>query len=80
MDVAPMEKEEIKAPREVVWLLEANKEVMDRFDKELGQAKTVSMKIDTGEHPPVKLKPYRVPLHRKIWWNRPSKRCWTQKL
>lgn len=39
---------------------------MDRFDKELGQAKTVSMKIDTGEHLPVKLKPYRVPLHKNV--------------
>lgn len=37
---------------------------MARFDKELGQAKTASMKTDTTEHPLVKFKLYQVPLHK----------------
>ena len=35
-------------------------------DKELGQRKTVEMKIDTGDHPPIKLRPHRTPIHKKI--------------
>ncbi|CAC5423266.1 unnamed protein product [Mytilus coruscus] len=34
-------------------------------DTELGQTDTVKMRIDTGDNPPVKLKPYRTPLHKR---------------
>lgn len=65
-----MDKEEIKAPREykgrVVQSLEANNEVIaNRSDKELGQIKTVTMQIHTGEHHLLKLRPYRIPFHKR---------------
>ena len=31
----------------------------------MGQADTVKMKLDTGEHPPIKMKPYRTPLNKR---------------
>ena len=34
-------------------------------DKELGQTKTVEMRLDTGDHPPIKLKSYRTPIHKR---------------
>ena len=34
-------------------------------DKELEQTKTVEMRIDTGDHPPIKLRPYRTPIHKR---------------
>lgn len=43
-------------------LLEANQDVVANTDKELGQ---VQMKIDTGDYPPIRLKPYRTPIHKR---------------
>lgn len=65
-----MDKEEIKAPREykgrVVRHLEANNEIIvNRSDKDLGQTKAVTMKIHTGEHHPLKLRPYRIPFYKR---------------
>ena len=34
-------------------------------NKELGQTKTVEMRIDTGDHPPIKLWPYKTPIHKR---------------
>lgn len=34
-------------------------------DKELGQTHTVKMKIDTGDHPPIMLRPYRTHIHKR---------------
>ena len=33
-------------------------DVVASSDKELGQIQSVLMKINTGDHPPIKLKPY----------------------
>ena len=38
---------------------------MTNEDKELGQTQTVSMKIDTGDHPPIRLRPYRNLIHKR---------------
>ena len=35
-------------------------------DSALGQTDTVQMKIDIGEHAPIKLRPYRTPLNNRI--------------
>ena len=32
---------------------------------ELSHTDIVKMKIDTGEHPPIKLRPYRIPLNNR---------------
>ena len=40
----------------------------DRFaskDTELGQSTTVQMKVNTGSHEAIRLKPYRIPLHHR---------------
>lgn len=59
-----MEKEVIKVPREYkrrgVRLLGANKQVIARRDNELGRTKTDKMKIDAGEHLPLKLRRYSI--------------------
>lgn len=36
-----------------------------RTDSDLGVTQTVSMKIDTGDHSPIKLKAYRAPLNKR---------------
>lgn len=45
-------------------LLRANRDVLAKSDKELGKTHTMKMRIDTGDHPPVKLKPYLTPIHK----------------
>ena len=42
-----------------------NKDLFAQTDAELGHTDTVRMKLDTGEHPPVKMKPYRTPLNKR---------------
>ncbi|CAG2207429.1 unnamed protein product [Mytilus edulis] len=49
----------------VLQLLNNNRDVFAFKDTELGQTDTVKMRIDTGDNPPVKLKPYRTPLHKR---------------
>ena len=34
-------------------------------DKELEQTKMMEMRIDTGDHPPIKLRPYSTPIHKR---------------
>lgn len=46
-------------------LLRANRDVVANSDKELGQAHMVKMRIDTSDHPPIKQRPYRTPIHKK---------------
>ena len=41
-----------------------NRNVVANSDKELGQTQSVRMKINTGDHPPIRLKPYQTPLHK----------------
>ena len=42
-----------------------NKDLFAQTDAELGHTYTVRMKLDTGEHPPIKMKPYRTPLSKR---------------
>lgn len=59
INVSPEYKEKIKK------LINKNKEIFAPKDSELGHTDTVQMEIETGDHPPIKLKPYRTPLHRR---------------
>ena len=46
-------------------LVNKNRDLVANSDKDLGQMQTVQMKIDTGDHPPIKLKPYQMPIHKR---------------
>jgi hypothetical protein len=51
----------------LVKLLEHNADLFAQKDSDLSHTDIVKMKIDTGDHPPIKLRPYRTPLNnRKI--------------
>ena len=52
---------------EITALIFKNADIFAASDANLGHTETVKMKIDTGDHPPIKLRPYRTPLNnRKI--------------
>ena len=61
--------EEIVVPTErkdkISKVITENRNVVANSDKELGQTQSVRMKINTGDHPPIKLKPYRTPQHKQ---------------
>ena len=46
-------------------LVTENRDLFAQTDAELGHTDTVKMKLDTGEHPPIKMKPYRTPLNKR---------------
>ncbi|CAG2190359.1 unnamed protein product [Mytilus edulis] len=46
-------------------LVNANEDIFADSDKDLGGTDTVKMFIDTGNHHPIKLKPYRTPIHKR---------------
>ena len=46
-------------------LIQENIDVIANSDKELGRTQSVRMKIDTGNNPPIKIKPYRTPIHKR---------------
>ena len=46
-------------------LLDKNTDLFASSDKELGKFDLVKMTIDTGNHSPIRQKPYRLPLSRK---------------
>ena len=46
-------------------LLGDNKDLFASVDSELGHTDTVTMKIDTGNNPPIKLRPYRTPIQNR---------------
>jgi hypothetical protein len=51
----------------LVKLLKCNTDLFAQKDSELSHTDIVKTKIDTGDHPPIKLKPYRTALNnRKI--------------
>ena len=60
---------EVSAPEEyksvVTELIEKNSDLFAQTDHDLGHTDTVKMKIDTGDHPPIRKKPYRVPLNKR---------------
>ena len=45
--------------------MEENKDLFAQTDAGLGHIDTVKMKLDTGKHPPVKVKPYITPLNKR---------------
>lgn len=48
-------------------LIKKNRDLFAKTDSELGYTDVVKMKIDTGDHEPIKLRPYRTPINnRKI--------------
>ena len=49
----------------LVPLLEKNADIFAQKDTELGETDTVQMTIDTGDHPPIKLRPYRAPINTR---------------
>ena len=52
---------------QVIKLLQKNRDLFAETDAGLSHTDTVTMKINTGNHPPIKLKPYRTQLNnRKI--------------
>ena len=51
--------------KKIVTFIYNNKDVVANCVKKLGQTQSVLMKNDTGDHPPIKLKPYRTPLHKR---------------
>ena len=61
--------DEIKVPTEHKKLIEKllfkNKDIFAAKDTDLTFTDTVTMKIDTGNHEPIKMRPYRVPLHKR---------------
>ena len=63
---AVKEETKIDAPEEfrstVEKLVQRNAELFASCDLDLGRTQTVQMKIETGNHPPIRMKPYRVSL------------------
>ena len=68
-EVNELRDEDITVPeryrRRLKCFLRSNREVIAMTDKELGQTKTVEMRIDTGDYLPIKLRPYRTAIHKK---------------
>ncbi len=49
-----------------LWdFLQQNDDVFAQTDEDLTQTSTVEMKIDTGDCPPIKMRPYRTPLNKR---------------
>lgn len=59
VDVDPQYRDEI------IKLLEKNKDLFAQKDSDLSQTDTVTMKIDTGDHSPIKLRPYKTQLNNR---------------
>lgn len=61
--------EDIHVPPEfkgmVHELVNQHSHLFANSDTDLGHTNTVEMKIDTGDHPPIRLKPYRTPLNNR---------------
>ncbi|ESP03280.1 hypothetical protein LOTGIDRAFT_171627 [Lottia gigantea] len=49
----------------VIDILTNYRDIFATNDMELGQTDTVKMKIDIGDHSPIKLRPYRTPLNKR---------------
>lgn len=59
----PSVPEEYKA--DIDRLLSTNQDVFAKKDSELGHTDTVKLTIDTGDHPPIQRRPYRIPLNKR---------------
>ena len=49
----------------ILGFLQKHQDLFAAKDSELGHTDTVKMKIDTGDNPPIKLRPYRTPIHNR---------------
>jgi hypothetical protein len=54
-----------KYQKDIWQIIQKNKDLFAKTDSELGQTDTVKMKIDTGDHKPIKNRPYRAPLNKR---------------
>ena len=54
-----------KLKGKIIKLLRNNADLFTQKDSELSHTDTVKMKIKTGDHPPIKLRPYRTPLRER---------------
>ncbi|CAC5422638.1 unnamed protein product [Mytilus coruscus] len=64
-----LDESEISVPQEfkkdILRMIRDNEDIFATSDKDLGCTDTVQMTIDTGDHPPIRLKPYRAPLNQR---------------
>ncbi|VDI11245.1 Hypothetical predicted protein [Mytilus galloprovincialis] len=64
-----LDESEISVPQEfkkdILRMIRDNEDVFATSDKDLGCTDTVQMTIDTGNNPPIRLKPYRAPLNQR---------------
>ena len=67
--LAPLNFEEINVPEQyadrIKKVLTRNSDIFAEKDSQLGHTNTVKMKINTEDHPPIKLRPYRAPLNNR---------------
>ena len=56
---------EPSSSQELVELLESNADLFIESDLELGKTDAIDMKLDTGDHPLIRLKPYRTALKQQ---------------
>ena len=60
---------EIKVPsqyrEQIVKLVSDNDDLIAKMDSQLSHTGTVTMKIDVNSHPPIRHRPYRVPLNKR---------------
>ncbi|MET0107142.1 MAG: retropepsin-like aspartic protease [Sedimenticola sp.] len=60
---------EVTAPQNhketVLDFLRNHQDLFAAKDSDLGHTDTVKMKLNTGDHPPIKLRPYRTPIHNR---------------
>ena len=54
-----------KYRQEILDLLKTNADLFAQKDSEPSHTDTVKMKINTGDNPPIKLRPYRTPLNNR---------------
>jgi hypothetical protein len=53
--------------KKALWqIIRENQDLFAKTDSELGQSDTVKMRIDTGDHRPIKNRPYRAPLNKRV--------------
>ncbi|XP_067664401.1 uncharacterized protein [Haliotis asinina] len=64
-----VDSKDINAPDDLRQPIQAivsdNRNLFAKSDLDLGHTETVTMNIDTGSHPPIKQRPYRVPLNKR---------------
>ena len=66
----PLDLTEVNAPSRhtqlAKQLVRDNNDLFAQSDLDLGKTSTVTMRIDTGNHPPIRSRPYRTPLQKRV--------------